>query len=126
MLFLLAVNCYLLAAVQTLFHQSQLGQEPVATSVHSLPEHSFVRVARRDDYEIVALFEIATEHLHVLEIDRQPLWPPRFQFLADSIEIGEEDSFIRADRPQSIGADIEDALRPELNRFPFAIEKNCS
>src|SRR2546428_2260325 len=102
----------------------KLFYQPFAADSKMLPGNPFVGIARDYQNEIVALLQIATENLRVLELDRQPLQLARCHALAGSFEIGKKNALVRADRAQPFRPDVEHALGPGFDRFSFLIEKH--
>src|SRR5581483_3366228 len=112
--------------LQALFHASDLAQEPVAARAKPPRGDSLVRAAIDHQHQIVPFFQIATEHLRVLELQRELYRRSESQATADSLDFAQEDPLVRAESTQSFGTDVEDPLGPEIDRFSFAIEKDSA
>src|SRR6266542_4615729 len=101
-----------------------LGSQPFAAGPKALPGDSLACIAADHQDEIVPIFQSATEHFRVLEIDGQPLRSSRRNAFAGSREIRKENALIRANRAEAFRTDVENVLRPKLHRLSLLIEKH--
>src|SRR5437870_5499073 len=91
---------------------SQLRQQSLAALTKALPGDAFVCVGGNDQHQVVALFQVATEDLCALKIDRQPLEFACADALTGPFEVRHEDALARADCAEVLRSDVEHGFRP--------------
>src|SRR5438128_508890 len=110
-------------SLQTTFH-SQLGDQLPATFFQAVPGDPLDGGRLDDQHEVIAFFQIATENASMLKVDGESLQGSSRDPLAKPLQFGKVDALIGTDGPQMVGADVEDALGPEIDRLSRAIEKD--
>src|SRR5229473_4852446 len=64
------------------------------------------------------------DHARMLEVEHETLRLAGPDLLTDSVDLGDVHALVRADHAQSVGANVENPLGPEVDRFAFVIDED--
>src|SRR5262249_18637542 len=103
---------------------SQLRNNSIPAPFHLPPGDSLVRAVVDDEHEVVAVLQIAAQHVHLLEFDLEAMRRAGTQRLAEALEVGKEDALIGADDAKIVIVGIERPLGVHLYRLAFRVEED--
>src|SRR5437764_8015109 len=103
---------------------SQLRHDPRPAALQLPPRHSLVRAVVDDQHEVVAILEIAAQHVHLLEFNLEAMQRAGAQRVAEALEVREVDALVGADDAEVVIVGIEWPLGECLHRLALGIEED--